>query len=102
VAASLHGLALVTRGNARELDVLLAGAPRDVLLGHPELAAWVSLEPSEDDVRALWTAIATAIAPVIGERAAADLRHVAADGAVETVPGRPTPERGGAVGPAAV
>ena len=51
-------------------------------------AAWVSLGPSEDDVRALWTAIATAIIPVIGERAAADLRHVVTDDDLETVPGQ--------------
>jgi hypothetical protein len=56
--------------------------------GAGRAAAWISLAPEEDDVRALWTAIATAIAPVIGEQAAADLRHVAADEAVETVPGR--------------
>ena len=36
---TIHGLALVIRGSARELDVLLSVAPRDVLLGHPELAA---------------------------------------------------------------
>ena len=35
----VHGLALVIRGSARELDVLLSAVPRDVLLGHPELAA---------------------------------------------------------------
>jgi hypothetical protein len=37
------GLALVVRGNARELDVLLTAAPRDALLGHPELAATLAL-----------------------------------------------------------
>ena len=36
---SVHGLALVIRGSARELDVLLSAAPRDGLLGQPELAA---------------------------------------------------------------
>ena len=51
-------------------------------------AAWVSLGPAEDDVRALWTAVATAIAPVVGERAAADLRHVVTDDDVENVPGQ--------------
>ena len=34
----VHGLALVIRGSARELDMLLTAAPRDALLGHPELA----------------------------------------------------------------
>jgi LuxR family transcriptional regulator, maltose regulon positive regulatory protein len=51
-------------------------------------AAWVSLGPAEDDVRALWTAVATAIAPVVGQRAAADLRRVVTDDNVETLPGR--------------
>ena len=51
-------------------------------------AAWVSLGPAEDDVRALWTAIASAIAPVISDRAAADLRRVVTDDNVETVPGQ--------------
>jgi LuxR family transcriptional regulator, maltose regulon positive regulatory protein len=51
-------------------------------------AAWVSLSPSDDDVRALWTAVTTAIAPVIGEQAAADLRQVVTNEAVEAVPGR--------------
>ena len=35
----VHGLALVIRGSARELDMLLSAAPRDALLGQPELAA---------------------------------------------------------------
>ena len=35
----VHGLALVIRGSARELEVLLTAAPRDALLGQPELAA---------------------------------------------------------------
>ncbi len=56
--------------------------------GAGRAAAWVSLGPSEDDVRALWTAIATAIIPIIGERAAADLRHIVSDEDVETVPGQ--------------
>jgi len=51
-------------------------------------AAWVSLGPSEDDVRALWTAVATAIAPVLGNRVAADLRRVVTDDNVETLPGQ--------------
>jgi LuxR family maltose regulon positive regulatory protein len=56
--------------------------------GAERVAAWVSLGPADDDVRALWTAVATAIAPVVGERAAADLRQVVADDDVENVPGR--------------
>ena len=34
-----HVLALVVRGNPRNLDLLLAAVPRDALLSHPELAA---------------------------------------------------------------
>jgi LuxR family maltose regulon positive regulatory protein len=34
-----HVLALVVRGNPRNLDMLLSAIPRDVLLSHPELAA---------------------------------------------------------------
>ena len=56
--------------------------------GAGRAAAWVSLGPAEDDVRALWTAVATAIIPVVGDRAAADLRRVVTDDDVETVPGR--------------
>jgi LuxR family transcriptional regulator, maltose regulon positive regulatory protein len=56
--------------------------------GADRAAAWVSLGPADDDVRALWTAVATAIAPVIGEQAAADLRRVVTDDNLETVPGR--------------
>jgi hypothetical protein len=56
--------------------------------GADRAAAWISLGPADDDVRALWTAVATAIAPVLGERAAADLRRVITDDNLETVPGR--------------
>ena len=34
-----HLLALVVRGNPRNIDMLLAAVPRDALLSHPELAA---------------------------------------------------------------
>ena len=56
--------------------------------GAGRAVAWVSLGPSEDDVRALWTAIATAIIPIIGERAAAELRHIVSDEDVEMMPGQ--------------
>ena len=56
--------------------------------GAGRAAAWVSLGPAEDDVQALWTAVATALVPVVGERAAADLRQVVTDDNVETLPGR--------------
>ena len=39
----VHVLALAVRGNAREIDLLLTAVPRDVLLGHPELAAALSI-----------------------------------------------------------
>ncbi|HWM05561.1 MAG TPA: LuxR C-terminal-related transcriptional regulator [Actinophytocola sp.] len=51
-------------------------------------AAWVSLGPAEDDVRALWIAVATAVAPVVGERAAAGLRRVVTGEDVENMPGQ--------------
>ena len=35
----VHVIALVVRGNPREVDLLLSAVPRDVLLSHPELAA---------------------------------------------------------------
>jgi LuxR family transcriptional regulator, maltose regulon positive regulatory protein len=56
--------------------------------GAGRAAAWVSLGPSEDDVRALWMAVATALGQVIDVRAAADLQQVVTDGDVETMPGR--------------
>ena len=39
-------------------------------------------------MRALWTAVATALAPVVGDRAAADLRRVVTDDDVEQLPGQ--------------
>jgi LuxR family transcriptional regulator, maltose regulon positive regulatory protein len=56
--------------------------------GASRAAAWVSLGPADDDVRALWAAIATATIPVVGDQAAADLRRVVADDDVEALPGR--------------
>ena len=56
--------------------------------GAGRAAAWVSLGPLEDDVRALWAAVTTAIIPVVGARAAADLRRVVTDEDVENVPGQ--------------
>jgi LuxR family transcriptional regulator, maltose regulon positive regulatory protein len=56
--------------------------------GTGRAAAWVSLGPSDDDVRALWTAVATALVPVVGDRAAAGLRRVVTDDNVETLPGQ--------------
>ena len=46
------------------------------------------MSSSRYHVRALWTAVATAIIPVIGEPAAADLRHIVSDDDLETVPGQ--------------
>ena len=39
-------------------------------------------------MRALWAAVTTAIIPVVGARAAADLRRVVTDEDVENVPGQ--------------
>ncbi len=35
-------------------------------------AAWISLGPAEDDLRAFWTSVASALVPVVGDRAAGD------------------------------
>ena len=45
--------------------------------GHP--AAWVSLDRADDDERAFWRTLATALLPVADEPAAAGLRKMAAD-----------------------
>ena len=39
----VHVLALAIRGNAREIDLLLTAVPREVLLGHAELAAALAI-----------------------------------------------------------
>jgi LuxR family maltose regulon positive regulatory protein len=39
----VHVLALAVRGNAREIDLLLTAVPREVLLGHAELAAALAI-----------------------------------------------------------
>jgi LuxR family maltose regulon positive regulatory protein len=53
----------------------------------PAAAAWVALGPSDNDVRALWRAVTTALTPVVGKHAGTQLRQ-AVDGDVEHVPGR--------------
>jgi LuxR family maltose regulon positive regulatory protein len=56
--------------------------------GAERAAAWVSLDSSEDDVRGLWTAIATALGQVVGVCAADELEHIVTDGDLEPMPGR--------------
>jgi LuxR family maltose regulon positive regulatory protein len=56
--------------------------------GAGRAAAWISLGPAEDDVRGLWAAVATAIAPIVGDRAAAALHRVVVDEDVEQLPGQ--------------
>ena len=56
--------------------------------GAGRATAWISLGPAEDDVRALWAAIATAIAPIVGERSAAGLHRSVIDEDVEQLPGQ--------------
>ena len=51
-------------------------------------AAWVTLGPAEDDVRAFWVTVATGLAPVVGEHAGTQLRQVVDDGDIEHVPGK--------------
>ncbi|WP_214368806.1 LuxR C-terminal-related transcriptional regulator [Pseudonocardia sp. H11422] len=56
--------------------------------GAGRAAAWISLGLADDDVRALWVAVATALAPVVGERAGARLLQVVVDDDLEHVPGQ--------------
>ena len=62
----VHGLALVVRGSARELDVLLSAVARDALLGHPELAATLAaariFQGSHREVRELVAAAVVGVA----------------------------------------
>ncbi|MFC5235202.1 LuxR C-terminal-related transcriptional regulator [Pseudonocardia zijingensis] len=54
----------------------------------PGNGAWVSLEETDDDPHAFWSAVATGLMPVVGQRAAEVLRKVAAGAAdVEDLPG---------------
>jgi len=49
---------------------------------------WVSLDEADDDPHAFWRAVATAVLPVVGERAAEALRRVAAGAvAADDLPG---------------
>jgi ATP/maltotriose-dependent transcriptional regulator MalT len=61
----VHVAALVIRGSARDLDVLLSAAPRDALLGQPELAATLAaariLLGSNREVRELVAAAAAGL-----------------------------------------
>jgi len=49
---------------------------------------WISLGPAEDDVRAFWTAVATALAPLLTDRGAAALRRMVVEEDVEQLPGQ--------------
>src|SRR3954454_11124115 len=49
---------------------------------------WISLGPAEDDVRAFWTAIASAFAPLATDRGAAALRRMVVEEDVEQLPGQ--------------
>ena len=56
--------------------------------GAGRAAAWISLGPAEDDVRALWRTVATALAPILGDRSAAALERIVGDADVEQLPGQ--------------
>jgi LuxR family transcriptional regulator, maltose regulon positive regulatory protein len=56
--------------------------------GAGRAAAWISLGPAEDDVRAFWTAVATAVAPIVGDRAASALQRIVVEDDVERLPGQ--------------
>ena len=51
-------------------------------------AAWISLSPTDDDLRGFWTSVAAALIPRVGDRAAAALRNAVADDELEQVPGK--------------
>jgi LuxR family maltose regulon positive regulatory protein len=51
-------------------------------------AAWISLGPTEDDLRGFWTSVADALIPVVGDRAAGGLRKAVAADDLEQVPGQ--------------
>jgi LuxR family maltose regulon positive regulatory protein len=51
------------------------------------VAAWISLSPTDDDLRGFWTSVAAALIPRVGDRAAAALRNAVADD-LEQVPGK--------------
>ena len=49
---------------------------------------WISLGPAEDDVRAFWTAVATALGPLVADGGAAALRRIVVEGDIEQLPGQ--------------
>ena len=49
---------------------------------------WISLGPAEDEVRAFWTAVATALAPLVADGGAAALRRIVVEEDVEQLPGQ--------------
>jgi LuxR family maltose regulon positive regulatory protein len=80
-----HPCALVTAPAGWGKTLLLGSWLADG--GAGRAAVWVSLGPGENDPRAFWTCVATALVPVVGEPAAAALRHLG-DEEVESIPGR--------------
>ena len=56
--------------------------------GPGRAVGWISLGPAEDDVRAFWTAVATALAPLLTDRGAAALRRMVVEEDVEQLPGQ--------------
>jgi LuxR family transcriptional regulator, maltose regulon positive regulatory protein len=69
----VHVLALAVRGNAREIDLLLTAAPRDVLLTHAELAAGLAvariMQASPPDLSDLTAAAHAGVERLPGPRA---------------------------------
>jgi LuxR family transcriptional regulator, maltose regulon positive regulatory protein len=50
-------------------------------------SAWITLGPAENDVRAFWASVTTALAAAVGEHTAAALRNVASADDAEHMPG---------------
>ena len=55
--------------------------------GEQGAAAWVSLGPTEDDLRAFWATVAEALLPAVGDPAAGSLRNAVVDD-LEMAPGQ--------------
>ncbi len=51
-------------------------------------AAWISLSPTENDLRGFWTSVAAALVPTVGDRAADSLRRAVAGDDLEQAPGQ--------------
>ncbi|MFC5994976.1 LuxR C-terminal-related transcriptional regulator [Pseudonocardia hispaniensis] len=89
----LHTVLTACLGDPCTLIAAPAGWGKTVLVsswladgGAGRAAVWITLSSADDDVRAFWSTVATALAPVVGERTASEIRHAATDTDVDDVP----------------